>query len=198
MTRTLRELWKTASDTPGGSSLVVGALLLCGLGGCLVTENTDFRSSASRPIPVAIRPLPYTRVPYVTDAFCADGMIDQRAMRFESVIDYQDVDQVLYARLVVNGRYTVGPQPVPTTGTTRREPTRRQQCVPYEALDLPCNLVELITSSELDKIDPQGRPAEGALDPDFGITQWLVRGPSADQPGANDNDCAALFLDGGV
>lgn len=178
--------------------------LLCGLlpvvSSCLVTENTDFRGAMAKPQPVGLRPAPASAVPFIPDPDCASEIKNERAMRFVSTIFYPDAEQKdLFARLVVNGNAVRDTQVrVDVNGTTMRPPQLGQQCVPYSALSLPCNLVELLTSTDLDKVSADGRPAAGALDPDFGITWWLVLGTSEDQPGASRDDCAALFLDGGV
>ena len=161
------------------------ALLALPLGQLAISacSSAAMDSTSSMPIVLATRPgALVTRVPLQGDPDCGGPP----SMAFEADILEQDIEQPLFAVLVVNGAVRPSQVVHPNGSTTRLIPT---VCVPHSALSNPCNAIELIVSVT-------NPPA--AREGNSGSLRWLVLGPPSGDNASSPSDCSAWLPDSGV
>jgi hypothetical protein len=164
--------------------------LLCA--GCLVTENTDLPRPSDTPSVTALSPPPHSYVPSIGDSDC---MLAGPAIEFQASIYYADTqtDNLFLQLFVNNSAYGQGQQ-LRHTGMPFRSPNSAL-CVSFTDLLEDCNVVTLVVSNDLSKVDST---ATSPLDPSVRSAVWYVLPPpSGDRPDIPIAACGPR-LDGGV
>jgi hypothetical protein len=171
----------SAWSLAGTGVAVLGGVLT--LAGCLVTEHIDFEAEQ---VPAHLsnpQPASFSRTPDEPDPACGG---EGAFMAFSVDVADANVTENLEARFFVNGGYKEGIAISPTGDAARGRIT---WCATMLDLDLKCNRVEVVVSSDF-KASGDLRETEDPLD--YAEVEWWVLQRVPSVPIAGQDDCSSL------
>lgn len=187
---------KDAGSLARARTRVLAGLSFCVVAsGCLVTDKIEYIDQNLPPIIRVISPGVLQQFPASSQCpdnttVGGDAAIDAVPrgdwVRFQVEVSDPNIEDRLVTWVVLNGRHFDGKtnKEIPTTGVPERDPV--EFCIPAQALDTACNVVELIVMGKNDWRSSETATYGIDLELDkekYARAWWFVLGRTNDNPG---------------